>query len=268
LEKQRSERNQPNANEENLKNRSPYGSLTDNISFVSNKGENMKRIFLVSLLLLAGANVAFGQSTAYPDSAKIEKLFDDYFREYLILNPQKGSELGLSIESGYDFDRAALDDYSHAGIKANFDLTRKYLDELSKIDQNKITKSQSIDAKILTWFLEVQLEGEKFVDHKYYIDHLFGVHSQFVNLMTAYHTVGNLQDAYDYLSRLEKFPVQLRQTMERIDDQEEEGIHPPVRGHGGVQKGRVGFQHAVPRLQGKNCVFIKRKSFRQGGAEP
>jgi uncharacterized protein (DUF885 family) len=192
------------------------------------RGEIMNRIFLVSLLLLAGVNVAFGQSTAYQDSAKIEKLFDDYFREYIGLNPQKGSELGLSRESGYYFERAALDDYSDSGIKANFDLTRKYLDELEKIDQNKITKSQSIDARILTWFLKIQLEGEKFVDHKYYIDHLFGVHSQLVNLMTAYHTVENLQDAYDYLSRLEKIPIQLRQTQQRIDNQEEKGIRSPA----------------------------------------
>jgi uncharacterized protein (DUF885 family) len=187
----------------------------------------MKQALLVLLLVLTCVGPALGQAMVYPDSAKIEKLFDDYFREYLLLNPEKGSELGLSRESGYDFDRAGLDDYSDAGLKANFDLARKYLNRLKQIDTGGITKSQSVDARILTWFLETQLEGEKFSDHKYYIDHLFGVHSQMLTLMTTYHTIENLQDARDYLNRLQKIPVRLRQTEDRIDVQEKKGIRAP-----------------------------------------
>jgi uncharacterized protein (DUF885 family) len=100
--------------------------------------------------------------------------------------------------------------------------------QLKTIDTTKITPSQNIDAKILTWFLEVQLEGEKFIDHVYQIDHLFGVHNQVVNLMTEYHSIDDLQDAQDYLQRLEKIPIRLHQVKERIDTQEKKGIRPPV----------------------------------------
>jgi uncharacterized protein (DUF885 family) len=181
-----------------------------------------------ALLLLAALILLVSQPATSQDSARIEKLFDDYFREYLTLNPENGSELGLPKESGYYFDRAGLDDVSDAGIKANYDLARKYLGQLEAIDTTKITPSQNIDAKILTWFLEVQLEGEKFVDHRYQIDHLFGVHSQMANLMTAYHSIDELQDAQDYLRRLEKIPIRLDQVKERIDAQEKKGIRPPV----------------------------------------
>lgn len=188
----------------------------------------MKRLVTVLLLVMAGVSPALAQSTAYPDSARIEKLFDGYFREYLMLNPEEASQLGLSRESGYEYNRSGWNDLSDAGLKAGFDLSGKYLDELGKIDHVKITKSQSVDAKILTWFLQVQLEGEKFLNHKYYIDHLFGVHNQLVNLMTTYHTIQDLQDARDYLARLEKIPVRLRQTQERIEKQEKKGIRSPV----------------------------------------
>jgi len=191
------------------------------------KGEVMKRMFL-PLLLWAAASVLVCQSGTNQESAKIEKLFDGYFREYLTLNPEKGSELGLPRGSGYDFDRAGLDDVSDAGLQANFDLARKYLGQLREIDTTKVTRSENIDARILTWFLEVQLEGEKFLDHKYHIDHLFGVHSQMVNLMTAYHAIENLQDARYYLERLEKIPIRLHQTEERIDSQEKKRIRSPV----------------------------------------
>ncbi|MGB7061918.1 MAG: DUF885 domain-containing protein [Candidatus Zixiibacteriota bacterium] len=188
----------------------------------------MKHMFLACLLVLAGASVAFGQPTAYQDSAKIENLFDNYFREYLRLNPEKGTELGLPKESPYKFNRAGLNDVSPAGIKANYDLARKYLNQLKEIAPTKITRSQSIDAKILTWFLEIKLEEEKFADHKYQIDHLFGVHSQLTNLLTEYHTIEDIQDAEDYLKRMEKIPISLRQVMEHIDAQEGKGIRPPV----------------------------------------
>ncbi len=213
----------------------------------------MKQIFLMLLLVLAVAGTAMCQKTANQDSARIEKLFDDYFREYLTLNPEKGSELGLPKESGYDFDRGGLNDVSDAGMKANFDLARKYLGQLKETDTTKITRSQSIDARILTWFLEFQLEGEKFLDHKYNIDHLFGVHSQMVNLMTTYHTIENLQDAHDYLERLEKIPVRLHQTIERIDIQEKKGIRPPVFIIGRVVAHMEDFREAKPE---KNLLYV------------
>jgi uncharacterized protein (DUF885 family) len=187
----------------------------------------MKRMLLV-LVLLAGASLALVEPAASQDSLKIENLFDNYVREYLRLNPEKGTELGLPKESRFKFDRAGLNDRSDAGIKANYDLARKYLQQLREIDQGKIAPSERIDAKILTWFLETQLEEEKFADHIYQIDHLFGVHSQLTNLLTEYHTIEELQDAEDYLGRMEKIPLALRQVMERLDFQEEKGILPPV----------------------------------------
>ncbi|MFH1336356.1 MAG: DUF885 domain-containing protein, partial [Candidatus Zixiibacteriota bacterium] len=115
-----------------------------------------------------------------------------------------------------------------AGIKANYDLDRKYLDEIRKIDATKINTSQNIDLKILKWYLETQLEGEKFAYHKYFIDHLTGAHSQVTNVLTEYHTIADLQDANDYLARLEKIPLRLEQTQKQIDAQEKKGIRPPI----------------------------------------
>ena len=89
----------------------------------------MKRISFASLLL-AALIILVCQPATSQDSARIEKLFDDYFREYLTLNPEAGSQLGLPEESGYYFDQAGLGDISDAGIKPNFDLARKYLGQL------------------------------------------------------------------------------------------------------------------------------------------
>ncbi|HEX7400854.1 MAG TPA: DUF885 family protein, partial [candidate division Zixibacteria bacterium] len=188
----------------------------------------MKQILLTIFLLLICAPMALGQQTVYPDSAKVEKLFDDYFREYIKLNPDEASQLGLPREWGYEYDRGSFNDVSDVGIKANYDLDRKYLDEIRKIDTSKINASQNIDLKILKWYLETQLEGEKFAYDKYFIDHLTGAHSQVTNVLTEYHTISDLQDAKDYLARLEKIPLRLEQTQKQIDAQEKKGIRPPI----------------------------------------
>jgi len=187
----------------------------------------MKFTLIVSVLL-AGAGLTLTQPASGQDSLKIENLFDNYVREYLRLNPEKGTELGLPKESRFRFRQENLNDRSDAGVRANYDLAGKYLKQLKEIDQDKITPSQRIDARILTWFLEIQLEEEKFADHKYLIDHLFGVHSELTNLLTAYHTVEELQDAEDYIARMGKIPLRLRQVMERLEYQEEQGIRPPA----------------------------------------
>ena len=188
----------------------------------------MKQILLTILFLLVCVNLAVGQQTTFSDSAKVEKLFDDYFREYIQLNPDEASQLGLPREWGYDYDRGSFDDVSDVGIKANFGLTRKYLAEIGRIDITGIDRSQNIDLRILKWYLETQLEGEKFVYHKYFIDHLTGAHAQVTNVLTEYHTIIDLQDANDYLARLEKIPLRLKQTHEQIDFQESKGIRPPI----------------------------------------
>lgn len=188
----------------------------------------MKQIFLTILLLLVYVNFAAGQQTTFRDSAKVEKLFDEYFREYIQLNPDEASQLGLPKEWGYDYDRGSFDDVSDAGIKANFGLARKYLAEIGRIDVTRINRAQNIDLKILKWYLETQLEGEKFVYHKYFIDYLTGAHAQVTNVLTEYHTIIDLQDANDYLARLEKIPLRLEQTQKQIDFQESKGIRPSI----------------------------------------
>lgn len=186
------------------------------------------RALLITLLILTSTGMVVAQSGAGKDSSRIEELFDNYFRECLKLGPEGASQLGLPPEEGYYYDRSGLDNLSDEGLKANFDLARKYLGQLKEIDTSKITKSQKTDWQILVWSLTTQLEGEKFVDNGYLIDHLWGFPGRFINLMMGYHAISSLQDAKDYLERLGKHSVQLKQAMIRLDRQEKKGIIPPV----------------------------------------
>jgi uncharacterized protein (DUF885 family) len=188
----------------------------------------VKQLLLALLFLAPAMSALLGQQTAAIDSMCVETLFDGYLREYLKLNPEEATQLGLPKTSGYKFDRGGLDDGSDAGIKANMSLSQKYLKELESIDTRKIGKSQIVDVKILIWLLKLQSEGEMFIDDRYTIDHLTGPQAEMLNLMTSYHDIEDLQDANDYLRRLEQFPLRMRQATRRVEAQEKKGIRPPV----------------------------------------
>jgi uncharacterized protein (DUF885 family) len=188
----------------------------------------VKYLVLALLFLLPAMSAALGQTTAGADSVRVENLFDGYCREYLKLNPEEASQLGLPRSSGYEYDRGGLDDGSEAGIRSGIQLAQKYLRELETIDIGKVGKSQIVDLQTLIWMLHLQLEGEPFVDDSYAIDHLTGAFPKVLNLLTQYHSVTDLQDARDYLRRLEQLPLRMRQATQRVEAQEKKGIRPPV----------------------------------------
>jgi uncharacterized protein (DUF885 family) len=206
----------------------------------------VKHLVLALLFLVPAMSAVLGQRTAGNDSIRVEGLFDGYLREYLRLNPEEASQLGLPRNSGYEYDRDGLNDGSEAGIRSNLQLAQKYLRELEGIDIGKVSKSQIVDLKILIWLLRLQLEGQAFIDDLYAIDHLTGAFPKVVNLMTEYHTIADVQDARDYLRRLDQFPLRMRQATQRVEAQEKKGIRPPVYVIDRVVADLDGFVNAEP----------------------
>jgi uncharacterized protein (DUF885 family) len=186
----------------------------------------MKYLVLSLLFLVTVTAAVFGQQRVATDSMRVEGLFDDFLREYLKLNPEEAAQLGLPKNSGYRYDRGGLNDGSEAGIRSNLQLAQKYLRELENIDIGKVGRSQIVDLKILIWLLRLQVEGGAFVDNFYAIDHLSGPFPKVLNLMTEYHTIDDLQDARNYLKRLDRFPKRIREAVDRVNAQEKKGIRP------------------------------------------
>jgi uncharacterized protein (DUF885 family) len=183
----------------------------------------MKTIMLAAALTLVGCN----RIQATTDSARLEFLFDRYFRETLAANPEEASELGLHREAGFDYDRTGFDDISEPGIDEQYRLLERYRRELKSIKPVRLAPAQRIDRKSLLWLLEATIEGRRYWRHRGLLSHLYGVHMQLLSLMTDYHGVQSKDDADDYLSRLKKLPRRLEQARHQIKKQTDEGKLPP-----------------------------------------
>ena len=182
-----------------------------------------------SLLLLAAVlsllTSACGRQAPPGDA---EQLFDGFFREWIAFNPDDASQLGLTPQMGYAFDKGDLTDGSPKYIDRCYRHFRKYSKWMKGLDRSALTESQQLDAQILEWYLDQMLAGEKFKHHGYVINPGYGVHNTLVTLLTEYHGIGNAQDVRDYLSRLEKIPRRLAQVRGRLALQESKGIRPPA----------------------------------------
>jgi len=97
-------------------------------------------------LLLIQNMMAF--STKDTADAAFEKLANKYVAELIERNPEWATNLG---EHKYD---ARLNDYSLEAVKKNREFTQKYLDDLNKIQFDKLNKINNVDARIFRENLE------------------------------------------------------------------------------------------------------------------
>ncbi len=181
----------------------------------------MKGILLTALAVL----LAVPGSAA---AAEVDSLFDNFFREWIAMNPDDASQFGLTPAMGYPYRKSDLTDGSERLVDRTYRYYHRYRDQLRRAATRRLTPSQQQDAEILSWFLDHALRGERFRDHAPVINQMYGVHSALTNLLTEYHTISDRQDALDWLARLKKAPQRVDQTRERLALQERRGIRPPA----------------------------------------
>jgi len=161
------------------------------------------------------------------NSEKIDKIFDNYFREIIKLNPETASYLGLTNEMGYDFDKDKLTDMSIPATDKEFELVKKYYLQMKNINKKNLTFSKKISAGIFETYLKNIIDSEKFRFHDYAINPMFGIHYNLTNLFTEYHSINDLEDAEDYISRLNQVPTRIDQLIENLEERKKRDIHPP-----------------------------------------
>ena len=110
-------------------------------------------------------------------SSNADLLFEEFFQEYLKLRPETGATLGLPEGLHVEVDNGLLDDVSERGLRKLYDLFTRYSARLRDLDRDDLTESERISCDKLEWYLNDQLEGEKYAYHKYIIDPMFSFHN-------------------------------------------------------------------------------------------
>jgi uncharacterized protein (DUF885 family) len=179
----------------------------------------------VCLCFLTSIAIALPNEQAPKD---IEKLFDDFFREYIELRPETGTALGVSGIKGIEVQNDELDDVSDETEDKLYRMYEKYNDWLVQFDTGKLTPEHKVACDVLKWFLKDQIEKEQFRHHAYIINPMFSFHNRLTTLMTEHHKIRTLRDAEDYIKRLEKYDKKISQLIKQIAIRQNSEIMPPI----------------------------------------
>ncbi len=155
--------------------------------------------------------------------------FDDFLEEaffaQITRDPELISELGLARVFG--MDNSQLTNVSDAYQLETYQLLQDQLDTLHTYDRAELTPDQQLSYDLFEWYLGDSLRGEAFRFYDYPVNQTLGVQNLLIEFMTDRHPLHNLEDAQDYISRLEGFAPKFDQLIEWLQIQEAQGITPP-----------------------------------------
>src|SRR4051794_10948735 len=153
--------------------------------------------------------------------------YEKVFAEVIFSEPEILSQLGLVESLGITGHNAKLSDESptHQQLVAN--RWRKDLEQLHQYPLDRQSPSQKLSTHVLDWFIQDQVDGEKWQFHNYPVNQLFGVQNNFPSFMANTHRLFSRKDCDYYLMRLNALPKKFDQTLEGLRLRESKQILPP-----------------------------------------
>jgi len=153
--------------------------------------------------------------------------YEKVFAEVVFDHPELLSTLGLVEQFGLTSHNGKLDDESPTHQEREFDRWKRDLTQLRQYSLARQSASQKLSTHVLEWFLQMQVEGEKWQWHNYPVNQLFGVQNQFPSFMANTHRLLKRKDCEYYLKRLDGLPKKFDQILEGLKIREEKQILPP-----------------------------------------
>ncbi len=180
---------------------------------------------LFAALLLAGT--VFVVNLVWFRPVSLNLFYEKVFITFLLEKPELLSMLGVAEQFGYRRHNAHLNDASVAKAEEDFAQWRRYLADLKAYDLDRQIPEQRLSTRVLTWFIEDQLEGERFRFHNYPVNQLFGVQSETVDFLINQHRITDRRGADDYLARMGEIGRKFGQVKEGLQLRESKGVVPP-----------------------------------------
>ncbi|WP_198782877.1 DUF885 domain-containing protein [Shewanella putrefaciens] len=142
-------------------------------------------------------------------------------------SPETLTSLGFLESFGITGHNALLDDNSPAVMDKTFAQVRVLRDTLLSYQNTDLDENQRISKDIALYLADFALAAEPYRYHNYPLNQLFGVQNGYPSFMQAQHQVHSVDDAENYLARLQLVQTKFAQTMEGLILRESKGIIPP-----------------------------------------
>lgn len=190
----------------------------------------MKRMLKALGALLAVALIAatiFVVNLVWFRPFSLNLFYEKIFISFMLDEPELLTQIGIAEQFGWRRHNAHLSDASEAHVLRNFAAWRRFSEQLKEYDPASQTPEQQLSTRVLAWFIDSQLEGERFRLHDYPVNQLFGVQNGTPDFLINQHRITDRRGAEDYLSRLGQVGRKFDQVLEGLKLRESKGIVPP-----------------------------------------
>lgn len=186
------------------------------------------------------------------ENQRLDLWFDDKFIEYIRRYPQSLAALGI---------KERMDEWNDTSYDYQ-------LESLELIEQNLKTLKESFDFEKLdtdhqlsyTLYIrnaELEREGIKWWYHSYPFNQMYGAHSQAVSLLLNQHLIQTVQDAENYITRLNGLPNYLADVMEHARANAKNGVMPPKFVYDHVIAASRNIITGAPFDEGKYSILLE-----------
>jgi uncharacterized protein (DUF885 family) len=162
------------------------------------------------------------------DDLPLDQFFEDSFIQLSLRYPQSMVEYGIDESLGIPGD--ALDDLSLEYQAETAQLEAGILEILLSYDFDSLPEDQQLSYQVYQWFLEDAILLDQHAEYQYMASFMIlnSIHNQTFQFFTDTHPVTTVQQAENYIARLNKLESQFDQLVDRLETQAEMGIIPPA----------------------------------------
>ena len=195
-------------------------------------GAHLQFILSRLLVLFAAALVlSCGQADPPPEALgsedlpisaeqqRLEAFFAATWEEDLARAPASASYLGIKDQQDQ------WNDVSEAFQLESLEITRQRLAFIEGIDTAELSPERQLSYRLYRLDLERTLAGAPYRHHRYIIHQYRGPHTSPISLLVNVHTIDSVQDASDYIARLNNLPQYFDGVIEQIQIRMEKGLY-------------------------------------------
>jgi len=154
-------------------------------------------------------------------SEQANALFDNIFNQEVDRDPTWQTYLGIKK----DYDK--WHDLSQENEEKELAFAKSNLALIQAIDANTLDAQSQISHSLYMQKLENRIEDYQWRLHNYPVNQMFGTHSQIPAFLINQHSISNIKEAQDYITRVNGAQKLLEQLVEQLKLREIEGIIAP-----------------------------------------
>jgi uncharacterized protein (DUF885 family) len=143
-------------------------------------------------------------------------------------SPELLTSIGILESIGIKGHNAELSDGSQRKADEMYALMHQVRNDLLAYQDDDLNEDQQLSKEIALYLLDAGVASEPYRFHSYPVNQMFGLQNNYPSFMHGQHQINQVDDADNYVARLNKTGIKFSQNMQGLVIREQKNIVPPL----------------------------------------